>query len=512
MMRSNILKASLAAASLVAGLAACDADKLTEVNANPNQPEKVESPTLFTNAVVGIMQELRGAGMEHGLSGVWSQHFSEIQYPEDDLSQPRNSTIEFYWTALYAGTISGVTTGSMQELTQILNQSQGQPNILGPTLTMRAFTAQVMTDYWGDMPFTEAGRGAEDYTPAYDKQAAIYDSIFASLTQAATMMSPAGVSLGDADPVYGGDPAAWTKLANSLHARAAIRISFVDKGKATAELTKALAGPVFTSNADNAAVVWPGGVLANPLCLNWSDAGCGGTRDDQRVSKRLVDTLKANNDPRLAAFAEPTGASQGATPSACDIEYRGYPNGLASPSETNTCTGKAFSLGDYSRPTLSIRSEASPSYIMTYAELLFIQAEAAARNMVPGNAAALYNAAITASMQQWGIAGADITAYLNQPSVVYKGGAAGLQQIAYEKWVALYNNETEAYAEVRRLDYPVLVPGPNQDPAVIPTRLPYPDIENSLNAENLAAAKAAQGGETGTTVEGKLWWDVAPIP
>jgi hypothetical protein len=73
--------------------------------------------------------------------------------------------------------------------------------------------------------------------------------------------------------------------------------------------------------------------------------------------------------------------------------------------------------------------------------------------------------------------------------------------------VALYNQETEAYAEWRRLDYPVLVPGPNQTPSLIPTRLPYPDIENSLNAENLAAAEAAQGSADNTTIKGRVWWD-----
>ena len=81
---------------------------------------------------------------------------------------------------------------------------------------------------------------------------------------------------------------------------------------------------------------------------------------------------------------------------------------------------------------------------------------------------------------------------------------AGLKQIAYEKWVSLFNLETEAYAEYRRLDYPVLTPGPEAVTATIPTRLPYPDIENSLNAGNLATAEAAQGN---TDITGKVWWD-----
>jgi hypothetical protein len=521
-MRSNILKASLTVASLVAGFTACDADKLTEVNVNPNSPEVVSSQSLFTNSVVGLMQSMRGSGLTHGFAGVWSQHFSEIQYPETDLNQPRTSNIDIFWARFYTGTVTGPTMGSLQDLNQILLQSPTSVNIIAPTLVFRAFTVETLTDMWGDVPFTEAGKGSAILTPKYDPQAVVYDSIFAMLTRAVSIPAPSEdvtspnfVRMGDADPVYpgksaAGQAAAWTKLANSLHARAALRLSQVDAAKSKTELTKALAGPVFTSNADNASVSWPGGTLGNPLCLNWLNAGCGGTRDDQRVSKRLVDTLKANADPRLEAFADPTGNSQ-TRQGACDITYRGYPNGLAAPNEKNACDAKGgnFSLSDYSRPNISIRSPDSPSWIMTYSELLFIKAEAAERGLVgtPAQAGAFYTAAITASMQQWGVDPADITAYLARPGVAYKGGAAGIQQIAYEKWIALYNQETEAWAEQRRLDYPVLKPGPDAATTTVPTRMPYPDSENSLNLTNLNAAKAAQGGATGTSLSGKVWWD-----
>ena len=524
MMRSHIYRASLAAASLVAGLSACNADKLTEVNANPNNPEVVSSQSLFTNGTVGLMQSLRGSLLGLGYSGVWSEHFAEIQYPESDISQPRSANVDAIWARFFTGTITGPTMGSLQDYNTVLQQSASSPNLVAPTLVMRAFVVETATDLWGDIPFTEAGKGREFLTPKYDAQSVVYDSIFAMLTTAASISvgtdevgAPGFARMGSADPVYGNLSATseaqkWAKLANSLHARAALRLTDVNKAKATAELTKALAGPVFASNADNAFVTWPGGTLGNPLCLNWLNAGCGGTRDDQRVSKRLIDTLKANSDPRLAAFADPTGNSQKATATTCDIPYRGYPNGLAAPNEKNPCdaTGKNFSLSDYSRPSIAIRSPDSPSWIMSYAELLFIKAEAAERGMVgsPAQAAGFYTAAITASMAQWSVDPAAVTAYLARPAVAYKGGAAGLQQIAYEKWIALYNQETEAYAEQRRLDYPVLKPGPDAATTTVPTRMPYPESENSLNLTNLDAARANQGGLTGTSITGRVWWDV----
>jgi hypothetical protein len=482
-------------------------DKLTAVNVNPNQPEQVQSQQLFTNATLNAMQNLRGSTFEHGLGALWVQHYAEIQYAEADVNLPRGSTVEGLWNAIYSG--------ALQDYAQILKQSAGSANIIGPALTMRAFAMEEMTDLWGDMPFTEAWQGNANLTPKYDAQAVIYDSLFASLTKAATTMNATDPALLAADPVYGqgagvtiaSQSAKWVKLANSLHARAALRLSAVPGGKAQAELAKALADPskVFTSNADNAFIAYPGGTIANPLCTNWT--GCAGTRDDQRISKRFVDTLKVTGDPRLAKYAAPTTASLSATATPCDSTYRGFPNGINEAGKAllpkNTCTTKTMGLADYSRPTTTIRGQTSPSYIMTYSELLFIQAEAANRGWIAGDPAALYTAAITASMQQWGVTAPEIAVYLAKPGVAYNP-ATGLQQIAYEKWVSLFNLENEAYAEWRRLNFPVLVPGPNAKTATVPTRLPYPAVENSLNAANLTAATSAQGD---VSISGKVWWD-----
>lgn len=509
MMRTQYLRTSLVAASLVAGLTACDNDRLTQVNVNPNQPENVGSSTLFTNGTIAAVSNLRSSTFEHGLGALWVQHYAEIQYAEADVNNPRGSTVEAFWNALYSG--------ALQDYTQILKQSPAatSPNIVGPTLVMRAFLVQEMTDLWGDMPFSEASKGSENLTPKYDTQAAIYDSLFASLTQAAAITKGTiGDNLLAADPIYGQtagitpalQAAKWVKLANSLHARAAMRLSNVDGGaKAKAQLAKALAGPVFTSNADNAFMTYPGGTIANPLCTNW--VGCSGTRDDQRLSRTFVDSLKATGDPRLAKYALPTVNSQAAGATACDSTYRGFPNGITEAGKAtlpkNTCTGKTMGLGDFSRPSLTIRGQTSPSYVMTYSELLFIMAEAAQRGWIAGNAAALYTQAITASMEQWGVAAADIAAYLAKPGVAYTP-ANGLKQIAYQKWVSLFNLENQAYAEWRRLDYPALKPGPNAQGTAVPTRLPYPAVETSLNGANLTAATASQGN---VDITGKVWWD-----
>ena len=118
----------------------------------------------------------------------------EIQYAEADLNLPRNATTEAHWVGFYTGP---------SRLHQILTQSATSPNLVGPALVMRAFTVQTMTDFWGDIPLTEAGQGATNFTPKYDAQSVVYDAIFASLTRAASLMTPLGVRYGETDPVYG---------------------------------------------------------------------------------------------------------------------------------------------------------------------------------------------------------------------------------------------------------------------------------------------------------------------
>ena len=109
-------------------------------------------------------------------------------------------------------------------------------------------------------------------------------------------------------------------------------------------------------------------------------------------------------------------------------------------------------------------------------------------------------------MSQIGVSQAEITAYLAQPQIQYQGGPAGLNQIWLQKWVSLFGNGPEAYAEWRRTGIPHLQAGPDAiNDGLIPVRLPYPDREHSLNREAVEAAIARQGGATLNT---RVWWDI----
>src|SRR5687768_5208787 len=114
---------------------------------------------------------------------------------------------------------------------------------------------------------------------------------------------------------------------------------------------------------------------------------------------------------------------------------------------------------------------------MSYAEMLFLGAEAAQRGWITGDAASLYRQAITASMKEQGVSDAAIATYLAQGSVAYNG----LRSIGEQKWLALYLAGIEAFNEVRRTGFPVLELSANAVEEDFPARMPYPTEEKLYN-------------------------------
>jgi hypothetical protein len=278
----------------------------------------------------------------------------------------------------------------------------------------------------------------------------------------------------------------------------AIRIANVDPQKAQTEFVKAYTDPggVMRSNADNAQLQYAGSPPNdNPIYSVFHEGG----RNDQAVSRTVTDTLTLLNDPRLPVYADPRVDID----TACGgRQYCGQQNGTNTPADFNAISpiGKLFK----ETPTY-------PSVMMTYSEVLFLEAEAAQRGWIAADPAALYRQAITASMQQYGIDAGAIATYLAQPSVAYNG----LPSIFLQKWIALYGNGPEQFAELRRSAYvdangnlvyiPYVTPAPTSQQKRVPLRLTYPAGEQSTNSENVLAAIQANGG--GTLYDHRVWWN-----
>lgn len=143
--------------------------------------------------------------------------------------------------------------------------------------------------------------------------------------------------------------------------------------------------------------------------------------------------------------------------------------------------------------------------IMTYAELQFLLAEAAEKSLISENAETFYLNGINASFDFYGITPAP--GYFNQADVAYTATQDQLlEKIGTQKWISLFFQGLEAWFDWKRTGYPVLTPAvDNQNNDMIPVRFIYPIIEQSLNAENRAAAVARQGADD---LNSRVWWDV----
>lgn len=493
MKRIHVARAALVV-GLVWAISACDS--LTDINTNPNQPTDVGPALLLPNAIRNGVEAAFGAGQYYSHTGPWAYHVVELQYPDEERGLVRPARMDGYWDGYY--------TGPLMDIQVVIDKGieAGDENAEAVGMIWRAWLFHIVTDYWGDAPYSEAlgqtdpESGALNTTPAYDTQQAIYNALLADLTTAATMLENPGITdFGGGDILYGNDFEAWRRFANSLRMRLAMRLSEVDATTAASEFAAAYTAGGFESDADNAMLFWPGSPYENPMYENYLG------RDDHGISGFLVDTMLALNDPRLPFYAEPVEAD---LPT---IVYRGHYNGYQ-------FFPTGLNLPDFSRISDFWRADgaATPTMIMSYSEVLFLEAEAALRTWITADPQTLYEDAIVANMNQYdafraGPSDTDINTYIAGPAAY----AGTLDQIYVQKWLALYMNGPEAWFENRRTDVPVLPPGPDLlvNLPRIPVRMHYGSNEQSYNLDALNAAIAAQGLTGSTDLITGVYWDVS---
>ena len=458
----------------------CETIDYGDTNESPNGPTAPVTSQLFTT---GLTWMDRIAVDEKAI--LYMQHITQGQYP----GSSRYETL----TASYDGWF----TGPIMNLNEVIKINENSPasalaygateNQLASAKILRAYYLQYMTDRWGYLPWTEAFQGVLNPAPVFDSQASLYTFMFAEIDASLAMISSAAGPTGDF--MFGGDMDKWAAFANNLKATMALRISDINPTLAKDMFEEAAAsGMLITDNADNLEYNYGTDSVSNsPWYDNFE------TREDYILSVTMVENLRSNLDPRLFEYAEEARDSVFSAPNfpgGIDAGYVGAPNGAVN-----------GNVPSYSFITSDIIYEHDfPSPIYTAAQMRFALAEAALNTWtVTGDAMTHYNAAIQASMDYWGVDPADATAYIAAHPYT------GIADIAYEKWVALYLNGPEAWAEWRRLDAPFLPPSPFAAVAQIPTRDAYDPSVESNNATNYAAVVAAQGPDNIYT---KLWWDV----
>ncbi|MGY0040057.1 SusD/RagB family nutrient-binding outer membrane lipoprotein [Pedobacter sp. NJ-S-72] len=452
---------------------------LDETNVDPNASQTAQPEFLLTAAIKNTSDTYWGTTNNMNSSLLFVQHWAKIQYTDPDRYIFSNTAFQELWTSGYR---LGVV--NLNQLIKLAD-GQGNTNYKGVALVLRSWIFALETDAYGDVPYSQAGDISQYLTPKYDAQRDVYLGILNDLKTAQANLDPAGKPiLGDV--IYANSIASWKKFANSLRLRIALRIADREPELAKQVITaiQTEGGTYISSNAENAQLNYKASPNQNPIS-NLFD-----TRDDYRISKTVVDQLTALSDPRLPVYASKAVKTQ---------LYTGVPNGLL-PGDAS-----ALGLTSTSKPGAYFIAPTAPAVIISYAEILFDRAEAAARGFTNEDASTLYNQAVEASLLQYGISTADIATYQARPDVQYDASNYK-KSIGNQKWIALFGQGLEAFAEWRRLDYPILTPAiAGSLNGKIPVRFIYPGTEQSLNPDGYKAAVAHQGADALTT---KLWFDV----
>lgn len=481
-------------------LYSCNWDDFGDLNVNPNASTTPKTSALFTNAM------LSSGGMVTASTGaLYTQMLANKQYTSED----NYLTVNFSQDGWYNGPLADldkIIRLNTDEATKdgvLLDGSNA--NQIAVAKIMQSFYYLFMTNRWGDLPYSEALQGPDAVLkPKFDSQEAIYDGCIQTLKDAADQINLAEAAV-KGDILLNGDMARWKKFANTIRLVAALRLSKVNETKAKAEFADAFADGVILTNAENVKYSYLNvQTYENPYYNSFVTSG----RKDWTIADPLMNYLQINTydsphstavgkmnvaaDPRLPVYAAPIENTTST--------YIGMPYGLSEATAGSVPNSQVSFIG------LAFRQQNTPGWLMTAAQVNFCLAEGAFRTWIAGSAQTFYETGIQRSLEFHGVS-AGYATYITNSEVAFTAGRE-LEQILTQKWIALFPDGYEAWAEWRRTGFPVLAPAANatNESGEIPRRQAYSTAEATLNTENYKAALERQG-LTKDNLDGRVWWD-----
>jgi len=519
---------------ILLAVSGCDGD-FAEINTDPNRADgSVFDPNLILPTVSsnygGLMSGYTGAIL---FQSMWVQVMASTSTGGANYYSNADKYVQSSNTESYIGSVwnEGFSTASRVYQMQALAEKKGFSNLVAVGEIWKVLTLSFVSDVYGDIPYSEALQAEAGITqPKYDKQSEVYKKMLSDLDGALSKINNSGDRIKN-DVLYKGDLAKWKKLGYSIMMRMAMRLVDVDPATAKTYVQKAITGGVFASTADEAVLVSD---QANGYSNN--SANALNVNDDLyevRWSNKLIDFLKSNNDPRLSLIAEiPVAGLVGNRSTALGNNNPsaqiGMPNGYdlrgletditKSPNYPGpTGSGGDISpIGKYSRPTAIYRDRNAPVFILTYAEIQFLLADAATRGFtVPGTASSYYAAGLQGALVTMGkfgggtISASTASGFSSANPLDISSTSAALKMINTQIWATtgLFANFVESWNNWKRTGYPVLAPVKytgNFSGGQIPRRQLYPASESATNPQSLANAIVNMGGNTWVN---SVWWD-----
>ncbi len=513
MKRINIISPFFLAA-LVMGIMTGCTKKFSKINSDPTTFGVLPSATIpkaFARAEwQGVYADPGNYEVIHSLyTDLWCQYFLDGGGFPGDRYVLDQTLVIFSWNLTY--------TVNWPSLKIVIDGTEGTaPAANAIAKIWKTYIFHQQSDLYGPIPYFQAGLGL--LSIPYDAQESIYKDLFNTLDSAVMTLKAADQTetpFGTDDLIFQGSIPRWLRFASSLRLRLALRVSGVDAALGQAEAAKSVADGLMTTNDDNAFVaVGPNSINGLAAEAPW---------ENMRMTSSMISYLKGYNDPRMAEFYSPADD---------DGQFHGERNGMNTTQVAAAVTKNGTNLSNINVGRWTDATQTTtPLNVMYAAESYFLLAEAALNGWnVGATPQELYEKGITISMQQWGIT--DNTAiqayiastttpippndYLHSPAVASipvkfaADAATQRQQILTQKWLALFPDGIEAWAELRRTGFPKLYPVVQSDNPDVPAsdiirRFTFQSDEyNTNNAAVQNAIKLLGGPDKAST---HVWWN-----
>lgn len=548
----------LALSTLFVGclFSSCSDDYMEDLNTDPSKAPSIDPNAQLTTAQLQTYGDLGEVeiyrnyhyGFTQQLMGCWNTTNYGGHHTIDNNEMCR------IWTSFYPNAVKNLVDGIYRT-----SEDASKNNINAALRIYRVYMMSLITDVYGDCPYSEAGLGFldEKYNPRYDTQEEIYSDFFVELKAAASQLSSAGDRL-TGDIIFGGDINKWKKLANSLRMRYAMRISNVAPDKARIEFEDALNsdGGIMTSAGDDALIKYMDIAFSfgqesysdyrgNAMSQLWF--GNDPANNPSYICSTFFNQLKDTNDPRcyqvcrfyydgLMSATKPDGRidltdeilSKGIKMEPCDpgtYSWDNWPAGYKSDILSEMAANNPSidpNMAREVRPKLAsafLKGDC-PGVVMTYAEVSFLLAEATLNGWVTNdNAESYYKKGVRAAMDFLSdnydtekVSTEEFENYMAANPFGYTTEQKRVN-INTQAWIHHFTNPNECWANLRRSDFPRLKSPEAYGQGAyltggveIPVRLCYPVLESSYNKQGYDEALDRMGGSNSWNIP--LWWDV----
>ncbi|WGQ10187.1 SusD/RagB family nutrient-binding outer membrane lipoprotein [Pedobacter gandavensis] len=444
-------------------ISATGCKKFLDINKDPNNPLDVQEALILTPVQLYTTTNILG-GYPGSVAAYWTQQLAINQSPpEIDSYRITPSDVNNTWSFdLYPAIFNNlrIMIGKAE--------TGGNNGYAAIGKVMLAYNLAICTDLFGDIPYSEAFGALDGLKPKYDSQEDIYKVIQQNLDQAIAILNtqPTGITVKADDLIYGGDFPSWKKFAYTLKARYYLRLSKAAGYTASTQADLALAALQngFSENNDNAKVAYKGGDKSQNPWYRGTLPGAGGVV----LNKTFVNLLLANNDPRLPILGL-AGSGGG---------FLGRESGTDPNPNPKIYATVGPKVGGYL--LLDQVGPSAPVFLATYAEALFIKAEATLIKSGAAAAQPIFVEAIRQNMLSLGVATNDINTYTAAHGTL--DPTTPLKSLIGEKYVSNFLS-LEAYNDWRRTGFPTLNVVVNPFRPYIPQRFPYPSQEITSNPQ-----------------------------